>query len=162
MTRCCLIITNLVSCFYKTTMMCPHLLSAFLHVLWPVSCPVCGRLGEALCAECADSLFLSPPLPRCLRCGGIFPCPRHPDAPRIRSASIYDEKIKSVILALKYGGLRAVGRPLAAACEDAGVSVVGACTAAGTMTGLKTSAAGSDNLPEEKECPPGGTEFWAG
>lgn len=91
-----------------------RLLSAFLHVLWPVSCPVCGRLGEVLCAECAASLF-APPLPRCLRCGGLFPCPRHPNAPRIRSASPYNEKIKSVILPLKYGGLRAVGQPLGAA-----------------------------------------------
>ena len=90
------------------------LLSAFLHILWPVSCPVCGRLGEVLCAECAASLF-APPLPRCLRCGGLFPCPRHPNAPRIRSASPYNEKIKSVILPLKYGGLRAVGQPLGAA-----------------------------------------------
>ena len=91
-----------------------RLLSAFLHVLWPVSCPVCGRLGEVLCAECAASLF-APPLPRCLRCGGLFPCPCHPNAPRIRSASPYNEKIKSVILPLKYGGLRAVGQPLGAA-----------------------------------------------
>ncbi|MCR4817941.1 MAG: hypothetical protein K5841_03160 [Fretibacterium sp.] len=90
-------------------------LNAFLHVLWPVSCPVCGRLGEVLCAECAASLFLSPPLSRCLCCGGLFPCGRHPGAPRIRSASPYNEKIKSVIFALKYGGLRAIGQHLGAA-----------------------------------------------
>ena len=91
------------------------LLAPFLHLLWPVSCPVCGRLGEVLCPECAASLFVSPPLPRCLLCGGLFPCPRHPDAPRIRSASPYNEKIKSVILPLKYSGFRALGQRLGAA-----------------------------------------------
>ena len=97
-------------------MMWSRLLAAFLHVLWPVSCPVCGRLGEVLCTECAASLF-APPLPRCLRCGGLFPCLRHSGASRIRSASVYseNEKLKSIILALKYDGLRAVGQRLGAA-----------------------------------------------
>ncbi|MCR5346338.1 MAG: hypothetical protein K6E38_01030 [Fretibacterium sp.] len=239
-----------------------RLFAAVLHVLWPTSCPVCGRLGEVLCTDCAASLFLLSPLPRCLRCGGMFPCLRHPGAPRIRSASIYNGKIKSVILALKYGGFRTVGqrlgmamaplweRPdadlllpvplhrgssrgynqaleiarglgrgwgmetldaaqwarrvprraglsqeerralahdafvipsrlrglrvalvddvcttgttltrLAAACENAGVSVAGAYTAAGVVERLKNGVPCSDNIPSERSVPGGDRKF---
>ncbi len=85
-----------------------RLLALALHLIWPVSCPVCGRLGEVLCDECLPSLF-RPPLSRCLLCGDLFPCHRHPGAPRIRPASVYSDKIKAVILAMKYGGFRALG-----------------------------------------------------
>ena len=88
-----------------------RLLALLLHLIWPVSCPVCGRLGEVLCDECLPSLF-QPALSRCLLCGGLFPCHRHPGAPRIRLASAYSETIKSVILAMKYGGFRALGPKL--------------------------------------------------
>ena len=88
-----------------------RLCHAALHLLWPVNCPVCGKLGSVLCAECVPSLFGSV-LSRCLICGGTFPCLRHQDAPRIRLASVYDGKTKEVIHAMKYGGCRAIGRRL--------------------------------------------------
>ena len=34
-----------------------RLLKYFLHLLWPVSCPVCGRLGVKICDECLNSIF---------------------------------------------------------------------------------------------------------
>lgn len=85
--------------------------SAALHLLWPVSCPVCGKLGSVLCEECVPSLF-GPVLSRCIICGETFPCLRHPHAPRIRQASVYEGKMKEVIHAMKYGGCRAIGRRL--------------------------------------------------
>ena len=82
-----------------------------LHVLWPVSCPVCGRLGEVLCSGCRDALF-RPLLPRCLYCGAPSPCKRHANALLIRTAALYEGGVSRVILALKYGGFRALGRRL--------------------------------------------------
>lgn len=82
-----------------------------LHVLWPVSCPVCGRLGEVLCSGCRDALF-RPLLPRCLYCGALSPCKRHANAPLVRIAGLYEGGVSRVILALKYGGFRALGRRL--------------------------------------------------
>ena len=82
-----------------------------LHVLWPVSCPVCGRLGEVLCSGCRDALF-RPLLPRCLYCGAPSPCKRHANAPLVRIAGLYEGGVSRVILALKYGGFRALGRRL--------------------------------------------------
>lgn len=82
-----------------------------LHALWPVSCPVCGRLGEVLCSGCRDALF-RPPLPRCLYCGALSPCKRHVSAPLIRTAALYEGGVSRTILALKYGGFRALGRRL--------------------------------------------------
>lgn len=82
-----------------------------LHALWPVSCPVCGRLGEVLCSGCRDALF-RPLLPRCLYCGAPSPCKRHANAPLIRTAALYEGGVSRVILGLKYGGFRALGRRL--------------------------------------------------
>lgn len=82
-----------------------------LHALWPVSCPVCGRLGEVLCSGCRDALF-RPLLPRCLYCGAPSPCKRHANAPLVRIAGLYEGGVSRLILGLKYGGFRALGRRL--------------------------------------------------
>lgn len=82
-----------------------------LHALWPVSCPVCGKLGEVLCSGCRDALF-RPLLPRCLYCGAPSPCKRHVNAPLVRIAGLYEGGVSRVILGLKYGGFRALGRRL--------------------------------------------------
>lgn len=84
------------------------LLAALLHLLCPVACPVCGRLGEVLCPTCRDAI-LSPAPPRCLLCGLALPCLQHPDGPRVHPASLYKGRIPDVIWALKTLGLRALG-----------------------------------------------------
>ena len=65
-----------------------------LHVLWPVSCPICGRLGEVLCGGCLSAL-LAPPPERCLLCGDEVPCLRHPNAPVVRAASPYEGDVQA-------------------------------------------------------------------
>lgn len=79
-----------------------------LHTLWPVECPVCGRLGAVLCPGCLEAL-LRPQLPRCLSCGGSAPCPSHPRGAFVRSGALYGGTVRSVIHKLKYGRTRALG-----------------------------------------------------
>ncbi|MDR2779828.1 MAG: double zinc ribbon domain-containing protein, partial [Synergistaceae bacterium] len=47
------------------------------HVVWPSSCPVCGRLAVKICPECLESL--SGHFSRfCVVCGRDAPCGVHP------------------------------------------------------------------------------------
>ena len=79
------------------------------HMLWPVSCPVCGAVGELLCEPCLRSLF-RPPLPRCLLCGEVIPCKIHKgDTAKIRAGSVYQGNIRELILTLKKGRYEALG-----------------------------------------------------
>jgi len=89
----------------------PSPLDIVMHMIWPVSCPVCGTVAELLCEPCLRSL-LKPQLPRCLWCGELAPCKVHKDAARIRSGSVYEGHMKDLILALKYGRYEAVGLKL--------------------------------------------------
>ena len=80
-----------------------------LHMLWPVSCPICGRVGKLACGPCLRSLF-KPQLPRCLWCGEAVPCKVHgEDRARIRAGSLYEGRMKELILMLKYGRYRVLG-----------------------------------------------------
>lgn len=77
------------------------------HVLWPVCCPVCGRLGEAVCPLCLDKLA-GAPIAVCLECGAGEPCPIHPDGPYCRAVSRYDAFNRRVVHAMKYRCARRV------------------------------------------------------
>ncbi|WP_299300506.1 hypothetical protein [uncultured Fretibacterium sp.] len=83
-------------------------LDLLLHTLWPVACPVCGRLGQVLCGECLSSL-LTRQIPRCLSCGGPAPCIDHPRSAPILPGAIYEGKVREIIHRLKYGQTRALG-----------------------------------------------------
>ncbi|MCL2010729.1 MAG: double zinc ribbon domain-containing protein [Synergistaceae bacterium] len=87
-------------------------LEILAHMLWPVSCPVCGAVAELLCGTCLRSM-LRPQLPRCLWCGEPAPCKIHGEGAgggaKIRAGSVYEGHMKDVILALKYGGYEATG-----------------------------------------------------
>lgn len=83
-------------------------LDLLLHTLWPVACPVCGRLGRVLCGECLSSL-LTRQIPRCLSCGGPAPCIDHPRSAPILPGAIYEGKVREIIHRLKYGQTRALG-----------------------------------------------------
>jgi len=83
-------------------------LGLLLHTLWPVACPVCGRLGQVLCGECLSSL-LTRQIPRCLSCGGPAPCIDHPRSAPILPGAIYEGKVREIIHRLKYGQTRALG-----------------------------------------------------
>jgi predicted amidophosphoribosyltransferase len=87
------------------------------HMIWPVSCPVCGAMGRLLCEECLRSL-LKPQLPRCLVCGRVIPCSLHKDGAKIYAASDYRGDTREIILMLKYGGFEALGFQIGRACAE--------------------------------------------
>ena len=83
-------------------------LEYLFHLIWPVSCPVCGRLAVLVCDACLISL-LHPPSPFCLECGGPYPCEEHPKGAPVLAASLYPGKSRKLIASLKYRGGRAIG-----------------------------------------------------
>lgn len=86
-------------------------------MFWPVSCPLCGAVGEILCGPCLRSL-MKPQLPRCLWCGEHAPCKIHKSGEKIYPASIYEGGMKEIILAFKYGGYEAIGPKLGKAMSE--------------------------------------------
>ena len=80
---------------------------SLLHVLWPTSCPVCGKLGEPICGPCLDGLAQMP-ISVCLACGIAEPCALHPSGPYCRSVSRYDAVNRHVVHTMKYRNARRV------------------------------------------------------
>lgn len=78
------------------------------HMIWPVSCPVCGMAGCVLCDACLRSLARIP-LPRCLWCGETIPCHTHGGDAKIRAGFFYEGVMREIILMLKHGGYKALG-----------------------------------------------------
>jgi predicted amidophosphoribosyltransferase len=93
------------------------LLELCMHMVWPVSCPVCGRVGVLLCEPCLRSL-LKPQLPRCLLCGKPIPCGLHRESPKIRAASAYEGGMRELVLMLKQEGYEALGFRIGRACAE--------------------------------------------
>ena len=78
------------------------------HVLWPISCPVCGRLGLHVCRSCLESTAGDLPL-FCLECGIGAPCGKHRGA-LVRAASVYEGVSKDLVRVMKYeNGRRVAG-----------------------------------------------------
>lgn len=81
-----------------------------LHLLWPVTCPVCGRLGSGGCRECVAKCIENPgPGVRCLECLGPYPCALHPGAPAVYSAAWHTGAPRELTHILKYRGRRCLG-----------------------------------------------------
>ena len=78
----------------------------FLHFLWPVSCPVCGKPSEIICPECAGLLFNDVRIKRKIENLDIF------------SAAFYHTSINKLISDFKYSGFRALCRPLGQAMGE--------------------------------------------
>ena len=87
------------------------LLGALAHLVWPCSCPVCGAVGVVACPECLVKI-LEPPLDECLLCGGGVPCASHPGAPWLRTGGSHEGVRRDLVLRLKYGGERRLGREM--------------------------------------------------
>ena len=83
-----------------------NLAKIFLHFLWPVSCPVCGKPSEIICPECAKLLFAEKIISRRIENLKIF------------SASYYHTSINKLISDFKYSGFRALCRPLGQAMAE--------------------------------------------
>ena len=75
----------------------------FLHLLWPVSCEVCGRIGVELCGSCRERMtkaeIPSRGIPS-LFTGKIIT--RHSGKLTVYSAADYHTSIKRVIHNFKY------------------------------------------------------------
>mgnify|MGYP002626132091 CR=1 FL=1 len=78
----------------------------FLHFIWPVSCPVCGKPAEIICPDCAKALFNEKIISRKIENLEIF------------SASYYHTAINKLISEFKYSGYRALCRPLGTAMAE--------------------------------------------
>ncbi|MBQ7592774.1 MAG: hypothetical protein IJU48_00295 [Synergistaceae bacterium] len=70
----------------------------FLHLLWPVNCPVCGRPGVKICDECLNSIFSE----------DVFTFKLHDFT--IKSISIYNDELHEALSALNDEELQRVYR----------------------------------------------------
>jgi ComF family protein len=120
------------------------LADALLSAMLAPACVVCGQPLEAptrgpVCEGCWSSVrLLSPPL--CATCGGPLPSWRTSDPafvrcppcesgrPRAltsgRSAAEYTDSLRAILHALKYGGRRAIARPLGRLMHERGAEVL--------------------------------------
>jgi predicted amidophosphoribosyltransferase len=89
-----------------------------MHMIWPVSCPVCGAAGSLICSACLKGLLKDPQLSRCLWCGRTVPCGTHADDVAVRSGAFYGGDMRRVILMLKHGRYRALGPRLGKALAE--------------------------------------------
>ena len=101
-------------------------LRGLLDLLYPPRCQVCHRFApEPFCPECLAAVTLIRP-PVCCHCGTpLDPMAQGPDEcaecrsakrtpiSRVRSAGVYQGPLRQAILALKFGGKRALALPLA-------------------------------------------------
>ena len=81
------------------------------HLIWPLTCPVCGRIGVSHCPECLASVFA--PFPQfCLDCGGSYSAKCcHLSTPAY-AASSHDGLPRQFLLNLKYRNIRDLGIPM--------------------------------------------------
>ena len=95
-----------------------------LDALYPLECAGCGGGGKVICDRCAAGLpVLSPPFCEvCAAPGDFIRCPPCTDITPafdgIRAPFLYAGVIRRAILAFKYGGTRAAGRPLGGMLAD--------------------------------------------
>ncbi len=118
--------------------------TAAIDLLFPPLCPLCGvRLGEGrrdpLCGACWEGLERLLP-PYCRTCGRPFPkferggppegspCEpcrrRRPRFAYARAATLYGERVREALHALKFGGKTALAHPLGDLLAEAGGGMV--------------------------------------
>jgi len=84
-----------------------------LHFLWPLSCPVCGKLGSPLCEKClVDLVGGEPGKISCSECLGPYPCPVHPGAFPVKSLTPFGGLSRELVHRLKYGSQKCLGKPI--------------------------------------------------
>jgi predicted amidophosphoribosyltransferase len=114
------------------------LANGLVQLVLEPECPVCRLVLEApldgpVCAACWRALARRRP-PWCARCGETLPAWARGDChrctlagfsvTRTRSVGLYAGALRHLILEFKYGGHRALGRPLAALMREAGADVL--------------------------------------
>lgn len=86
-----------------------NFLYPLLHLVWPTTCPVCGRLGELVCEGCLRSLLRVLPA-FCLDCGRVQPCGLHREGVTCFAGSAYRGACRQVVHTMKYRNGRQVAR----------------------------------------------------
>lgn len=86
------------------------ILKLLSHILWPVTCPVCGAVAEDLCEACSQEL-VDPHGPVCLLCGGPVPCSSHGSLPAYSAAS-HVGMARELVLLIKYNGRARLAREM--------------------------------------------------
>ena len=110
-------ITGVMSLFRLRGEICVKLWRYFLHMLWPVSCELCGRPGEKLCESCVS--FIREKEIEDSNAKGFYKIftddiiTRHLDNVTVYSALPYhNDSVKRVIHRFKEDGRKDMGRPL--------------------------------------------------
>jgi len=88
-----------------------QLIKHFLHILFPVSCPICGNLGEVACRECLESLCFNRAL-KCFECGLDYPCVVHKSNAWIYYYARHCGSARELLLSLKYLNHESIGRAM--------------------------------------------------
>ncbi|MDO9509000.1 MAG: hypothetical protein Q7I97_06605 [Thermovirgaceae bacterium] len=81
-----------------------------VHVLWPVSCPVCGMTASPACPGCLAGLAEKSRRMLCAECMRPFPCPSHPGSVPLRYLTSFGGVSRDLVHLLKYGSRRELGR----------------------------------------------------
>ena len=100
----------------------PRAFDLACHLVFPQSCPVCGRLGVVICPECMQELARRRLMPHCLACGSSSPCPRHEERYPVSALCHHEKAARDALLAAKYErqGLlaRELGKALASLIDE--------------------------------------------
>lgn len=88
------------------------ILSYILHIVFPVRCPVCGRLAVPFCSECVSGAAGSPLPPFCSECGGPYGVDCCDESLPCYAAAMHDGAARRLLLALKYSNIRPLGEAL--------------------------------------------------
>jgi ComF family protein len=83
----------------------------FLHVLFPVSCPICGNLGETACSECLGTLCFNREF-KCFECGLDYPCVLHESNTWVYYYARHYGMARELLLSLKYRNQESLGRAM--------------------------------------------------
>ena len=83
----------------------------FTHILFPVTCPVCGCLGETVCEECLGSLCFNRKI-KCFECGLDHPCVLHENNAWVFYYARHYGVARELLLSLKYLNQESLGRAM--------------------------------------------------
>ena len=83
----------------------------FLHVLFPISCPICGKLGETACAGCLESLCFNRKF-KCFECGMDYPCILHESNAWVYYYARHFGPARELLLSFKYSNRESLGRAM--------------------------------------------------
>ena len=106
-------ITGVMSLFTLRGVKFRRLAEYFLHLIWPVSCEICGRIGESLCENCREHIRKLEVPSRAITSlfdGNVIV--RNAGNFTVYSAISYRTHIKKVIHAFKYNGKKELCRPI--------------------------------------------------